>query len=90
MQAKEAVSLMRKLVMYGGVTHFVVTDEQFARLTTMQTENSQFLRDAGESVADNSEIIVFRGHRLLRQGDLQHLPFDPSPSTPDKFVGANS
>lgn len=77
--ADSIIASMRTLPLLG-VTHFVVSDGLLQRLRKKTAadiaslNNKDFLITEGDAPEDTP--LHFRGHQILTQDDLKHLPFD--------------
>jgi hypothetical protein len=69
----ERTRLMRQLFR-AGVTHFVVSDELYGKLVEQQIRQNGIIGSDLNPLLDTN-YMTFRGNRILRQSDLENLPF---------------
>lgn len=80
---RDALTWMRYLYL-SGVTHFVVTDAFYEWLAAKVEDMESFCEIKALEDLDYPKSLHFRGNRVLRQADLEHLPFDATPGKPKK------
>lgn len=80
---RDALTWMRYLYL-SGVTHFVVTDAFYEWLAAKVEDIESFREIKSLEDLDYPKSLHFRGNRVLRQADLEHLPFDATPGKPKK------